>query len=189
MSDIAPGPDGRDLLEHGATPRRRRLMAPLLVAGAAVAAIAAAVALAAAASGDPAADLDLAAAPAPSASADADRPLPKDKLRRLGPFGLGGALHGEHVVKQADGDGYETIAFQRGEVTEVSNDSLTVKSEDGFTRTYAVTGETFVGAAREGIDSVEVGDEVAVQATVSGDKATASVVRDVEQFRGAFPHR
>ena len=42
-----------------------------------------------------------------------------------GEFGLGGALHGEFVVPK-DGGGYQTVATQRGEVTAVSKDSITV---------------------------------------------------------------
>lgn len=50
-------------------------------------------------------------------------------------------LHGEAVVKKADGT-FETRTSQRGTVEAVSGTSVTVRSEDGFTRTYAVTAET-----------------------------------------------
>ena len=50
-------------------------------------------------------------------------------------------LHGESVVKKSDG-AFETVVNQRGTVDAVSESSVTVKSEDGFTQTYAVNAET-----------------------------------------------
>ena len=44
-------------------------------------------------------------------------------------------LHGEAVVKTKDG-GTKTVAVQRGEVTAIDGDSVTVKSTDGFTLTW-----------------------------------------------------
>jgi hypothetical protein len=94
-----------------------------------------------------------------------------------GEFGLGGALHGEFVV-QKEGGGYQTIAVQRGEVTAVSKDSLTVKSTDGYSRTYTLTADTMVNAARDGIGNVKTGNTVNVFAVVSDGKATAIRVND-----------
>lgn len=90
---------------------------------------------------------------------------------------MGGALHGEFVVPK-DGGGYQTVATQRGEVTAVSKDSITVKSEDGYSRTYSLTEDTLVNAARDGIDDVKVGNTVQVTAVVADGKATASSVND-----------
>lgn len=50
-------------------------------------------------------------------------------------------LHSESVVKKSDGT-FETVLSQRGTVDAVSESSVTVKSEDGFTQTYAVNAET-----------------------------------------------
>ncbi|TDO51221.1 hypothetical protein EV651_119148 [Kribbella sp. VKM Ac-2571] len=94
-----------------------------------------------------------------------------------GEFGLGGALHGEFVVPK-DGGGYQTVATQRGEVTAVSKDSITVKSADGYSRTYTLTEDTLVNAARDGIDDVKTGNTVTVMAVVTDGKATASSVND-----------
>lgn len=97
--------------------------------------------------------------------------------KHFGPFGAGGALHGEFVVSK-DGGGYQTIATQRGQVTAVSKDSLTVKSEDGYSRTYKLTEDTMVNAARDGIDDVKDGNTVNVVATVADGNATAMSVND-----------
>lgn len=94
-----------------------------------------------------------------------------------GEFGLGGALHGEFVVPK-DGGGYQTVATQRGEVTAVSKESITLKSADGYSRTYALTEDTLVNAARDGIDDVKTGNTVTVTAVVTDGKATASSVND-----------
>lgn len=50
-------------------------------------------------------------------------------------------LHSESVVKKSDGT-FETVLSQRGTVDAVSESSVTVKSEDGFTQSYAVNAET-----------------------------------------------
>ncbi len=87
------------------------------------------------------------------------------------------ALHGEFTTPAPDG-GYQRMAMQRGEVTAVSSSSLTVKSEDGFTRTYAVDETTMVNAGRDGIEDVDSGDQVHVMAVLSGDDARAVQVHD-----------
>ncbi|WP_406055346.1 hypothetical protein [Kribbella sp. NBC_00889] len=117
--------------------------------------------------------------PSPSASpsAPSNQPGPGKGLGHRGEFGMGGALHGEFVVPK-DGGGYQTVATQRGEVTAVSKDSITVKSEDGYSRTYSLTEDTLVNAARDGIDDVKVGNTVQVTAVVADGKATASSVND-----------
>ena len=92
--------------------------------------------------------------------------------------GMHGALHGEFTIEQSDGV-YITVATQRGTVTEVSDTSISVRSEDGYTRTYVVTAETLVNSTRGGIDDVENGEEVGVMATVDDDTATAVKIQDV----------
>jgi hypothetical protein len=93
-------------------------------------------------------------------------------------FGKFGGLHGEFTIKKPDGSGYETVATQTGEVTAVSPSSITVKSEDGFSRTYSVDENTVVGSGRDGIGSVKTGDTVHVAGLVDGGKASAAAVLD-----------
>ena len=52
---------------------------------------------------------------------------------------------------------------------------------DGVSRTFRVTADTLVNAARDGIGTVKVNDSVAVVAVKSGDSATA--VRIVDASR------
>ncbi|MFF0268108.1 hypothetical protein [Kribbella sp. NPDC004536] len=143
--------------------------------------------------------------PTPSASPSASSPSQPDQNQKpsggpgrggfggfKGEFGLGGALHGEFVVPK-DGGGYQTIAVQRGEVTAVSKDSLTVKSADGYSRTYTLTADTMVNAARDGIGDVKTGNTVNVSAIVTDGKATATrvndgTVRDAAGQKWGFKH-
>jgi len=72
----------------------------------------------------------------------------------FGPDGLGGmagglsaAVHAEYVV--LDGTTYTSMAEQLGTVTEVSSTSVTVKSADGFTRSYALGDGVTVSAMQQ----------------------------------------
>ncbi|MFD3401944.1 hypothetical protein ACFWUU_14740 [Kribbella sp. NPDC058693] len=122
--------------------------------------------------------------PTPSPSASPSTPGQQQKPDRpgkgfgaRGEFGFGGALHGEFVVPN-DGGGYQTVATQRGSVTAVSKDSITVKSEDGYSRTYKVAAETLVNSARDGISSIKTGSTVSVSAVVADNTATATTIND-----------
>jgi hypothetical protein len=92
--------------------------------------------------------------------------------------GLSGALHGQLVVAKPGG-GYQTVDIQNGKVTAVSATAITLKSADGYARSYDVTGSTIVDAQRDGIGSVKVGNQASVLAKVSGSTATAVTVRDI----------
>jgi hypothetical protein len=147
---------------------------PLILAGVAVAALLAGAGVAmAATSGSPASG---AAAPSPSA-----RPASPHQ-GRPGGFGFAfggpfGAVHGQFVVPRSGG-GYQTIDTQRGSVTAVSATSITVKSADGFVKTYQVVTSTNVDARRNGISTVRTGHQVAVTATDGGSTATAVSILD-----------
>lgn len=104
-------------------------------------------------------------------------------MRAWGMFPGGrGIVHGSFTVKGPNG-AYETISTQLGTVQAVSSSSLTVKSADGFTQTYAVVPSTVVHADYEGVLSLKHGDSVSVQATVSGSNATAQSVVDLTQVQ------
>lgn len=94
--------------------------------------------------------------------------------------GIGMGIHGEFVTAAPNG-GYQTIATQRGEVTAVTSTSLTVKSADGFSRTYRVDDNTLVNAGNNGIADVQTGDTVSVMAIVTDGTAAAVDVRDGTQ--------
>jgi hypothetical protein len=91
-----------------------------------------------------------------------------------------GVLHAQ-ITQRAAG-GYETIDIQRGNVTKVGATSITVRSADGFTATYAVTRSTVVDAQRSGIGSVRTGDLVQIRASVTKGKATLTSLTDLSRL-------
>ena len=170
---------------------------PYIIAGVAVAALlgGAGVALAVAHAPSPAAASNaVITSPSPSPGAPgaaAPGGVPGFRHARRWPGlggGLFGALHGQFVVGKSGG-GYETIDVQSGQVTAVSTTSITLKSADGFTKSYVVASSTLVDAQRDGIGSVKIGNQASVQATVSGSAATAVSIEDLtllQQERPAF---
>jgi hypothetical protein len=181
---------------------------PLILAGVAVAALGSGAGVALAATGGPASSGTSASAAAASPSPSPSRLRPPGRMfgrphrpfggpgffhRWAGPIvgplagpGLFGAVHGQIVVAKPGG-GYQTLDFQRGTVTAVSGTSITLKSADGFTRSYAVTSSTLVDAQRSGIGSVKAGHQVAVSAVQSGSGATARSIADLSLLRQDMP--
>ncbi|GIF71032.1 hypothetical protein Asi02nite_05500 [Asanoa siamensis] len=115
---------------------------------------------------------------APSAS-----PAPKEKDRERGKLRKArvllrkNTLHGEAVVKNKDG-ATQTVLVQRGQVTAVDGDSITVKSSDGFTISWGFADDLRVVERRDSIqaDQLEVGDQVGVAGTKDGDRGEARLV-------------
>lgn len=91
------------------------------------------------------------------------------------PFG-GDVLHGQVTVRNPNG-GNELIDLQRGTVTKVGSGSITVRSSDGFTATYAASASLLNG--------VHTGEGVLLRATVSGAKATVRVLEVVPRVSSA----
>lgn len=84
----------------------------------------------------------------------------------LGPgAGLGDVQHGDFTVQGANGTPV-AMTLQRGTVTAASSTSVTVKSSDGFTATYAVDSST-----RGRTTNLAKGDTVLVIAQKAGAKA------------------
>ncbi|GIH79960.1 hypothetical protein [Planobispora longispora] len=177
MSEFGPTELLRD------EPPRRRVPRKILLGAvtALVVATGAGVAAAATASSPTPSPASPTPSPTPSVTEGDATPTPAPppgkgwKRMMRGPFG---AIHGEFVVPDGNG-GYQTVATQIGEVTEVGEDSVTVRSEDGFSRTYAVGDSTRVSAGRQGVTGIESGDTVAVTAEVEGQTATATSVVDL----------
>ncbi|MET8280490.1 hypothetical protein [Micromonospora sp. NPDC005174] len=86
-------------------------------------------------------------------------------------------LHGEAVVQTKD-NGAQTVVVQRGEVTAVDGDSMTVKSTDGFTMTWTFGDDLRVVEKRSTVQpsEVKVGTKVGVAGAKDGDKGVARLV-------------
>jgi hypothetical protein len=106
-------------------------------------------------------------------------------LRGFGGVG-GGAIHGEFVRRNGGTD--QTVDIQVGQVTAVSSSSITLKSVDGFTKTYTVDTNTLVNAGRDGIGTVKVNDTASVQAVVNGKTAAAVSVIDTTTLGALHQH-
>lgn len=90
-------------------------------------------------------------------------------------------LHGENVVKKDDG-GFETRLTQQGAVEAVSSASITVKSEDGFSQTYALNAGTKITklpppAADGTIQKDSAGKRLKPAAATAADLTTGEQVR------------
>jgi hypothetical protein len=100
--------------------------------------------------------------------------------------GLSAALHAEYVTLQ--GSTYTAMAEQLGTVGEVSPTSVTVKSSDGFTRTYALDNDVVVSNVQQrrqqpsgtgtqpGVADIVAGGTVGVVATKEGSGYNATAV-------------
>jgi hypothetical protein len=104
----------------------------------------------------------VAAAAQPSPEPSAQVPRPTD------------ILHGEGTVQTKQGK--VRVAVQQGTASQASDTSLTVKSPDGFTRTWAVSASTKIVSARTGMEAGRLGSgaKVFVWGTVQGTDASAS---------------
>ncbi len=87
------------------------------------------------------------------------------------------ALHGEVTLGAKK---QRVVDFQRGTVADVSASSITVKSVDGFSASYAVDAKTKVRHAKEkaAIGDVKTGDKVRVVALKNGSTLTATKIAD-----------
>jgi hypothetical protein len=89
------------------------------------------------------------------------------------------ALHGEVTLA---GERHRLIAFQRGEVQKVNSKSVTVKSNDGFVETYALSDDTKVreNGDKAQLSNIDTADRVLVVATKEDSTLNARrvIVRD-----------
>jgi hypothetical protein len=85
-----------------------------------------------------------------------------------GPRIVGGPMGGFDQAQHGE--------FQVGEATALSDDSITVKSQDGYEHTYAITSDT------QKSDNVAKGAQVTVIATTKDGKSTASSILELGNF-------
>ncbi len=100
--------------------------------------------------------------------------------------GLSAAVHAEYVI--LEGSTYTTMAEQLGTVTEVSATSVTVKSSDGFTRSYGLGSNVVVSNLEQrrqqaggtgtqlSVADIVAGGTVRIVAAKDGSNYTASSV-------------
>jgi len=118
-----------------------------------------------------------AASPSPAPpSGERERREHRDRRGRGGEAG-GRTLHGQFTV-QGQG-GTAVVDVQRGQVTTASPTSVQVKSTDGFTASYAITGTTRIRDAGKsvGASDLTAGKQVAVVADDNGGHPAARGIR------------
>jgi len=119
-------------------------------------------------------DVAPAADPTPSASSAAKpHKARRPALRRA----LGQHVeHGEVVVQTKEGD--KTVDVQRGTVTAITGSSVTVKSADGFTQTWAFGSPLRVVEHRATVQPTEVkaGIQIGVAGIKNGSTVTANLI-------------
>jgi hypothetical protein len=120
-------------------------------------------------------------APTPTATASAtptekSGPRKEDRVRR---GLLGTALHGEVTLAGKD---HRVAVFQRGPAEKASATSLTVKSADGYTATYAIGTETKVRKNQEQATTadLEAGDRIFVVAVKDGSTLKALRIKAID---------
>ncbi|MHB1739710.1 MAG: DUF5666 domain-containing protein [Actinomycetes bacterium] len=122
-----------------------------------------------------------------STTAPATPPAPGGPGRWGGPMGgpmggmmgLGRALHAQATVVTPGGT-YLVVSTQQGTVTATTSSSVTVKSADGYTATYAVTSATRLAkdGASTTLSKIATGNTVHVVATTENGTLTARAIMD-----------
>lgn len=116
-----------------------------------------------------------AAAPSDPASAAPDRADRRER-RKARVLLRKNVLHGEAVVQTKEGT--KTVVVQRGEVTEVGDSSITVKSTDGYTATWSFASDLHVVRHSTTIqpEELKAGTEVGVAGAKNGDDKVARLI-------------
>ncbi|MFD1146769.1 hypothetical protein [Saccharothrix hoggarensis] len=107
-----------------------------------------------------------------------------DAARGLGPGGYGMRPGGGLVIMGGPFGDAQHGEFQNGEVTEVDADSVTVRSGDGFSKTYTIDGDTRVNGGQADLDDVAAGDVVTVLASAVDGVSTADNIMEGDMQRG-----
>ncbi|MEV5529234.1 hypothetical protein [Streptomyces prunicolor] len=161
--------------------RSRRARAVIAVATVGVLALGGTVAYAAT-SGSSGNDALPAAAGTPSGSPSPGGPGSRHGGGMWFGFGVGGtAVHGEATVKDSTTGKWVVRIWQRGTVTKVDGDQVTVKSDDGTSWTWTVGS----GATAQGAAALKKGDTASLTGTRS-DSGTRTADR---AFTGAFDRK
>jgi hypothetical protein len=121
--------------------------------------------------------LDPSPAVSPTESPDA-RPDRKDRRERRKERVLlrKNTLHGEVVVQTKEGT--KTVAVQRGEVTEINDTSITVKSTDGYSATWSFATDLHVVRHSTTVqpEEIKAGTRVGVAGARDGDNLVARLI-------------
>jgi hypothetical protein len=116
----------------------------------------------------------------PSAKSSGKRDQNGDRRQFARRHLLARALHGEVTLA---GEEHRVIAFQRGEVQKVGPKSVTVKSKDGFLKTYALNDDTKVRQDGEAAKASDVDTSDRVLVIALKDDSTLNARRVIVRSR------
>jgi hypothetical protein len=123
-------------------------------------------------------DTGLAAGPSPAPSASDSATKGKGKHPRLAVrrYLRKNTLHGSVTVQGKDG--VKTIAVQRGTITAVTSTSISVKSTDGFTETWAFGDPLRIvqDKKKAATSALKTGQTIGVAGTQSGSATSARLI-------------
>lgn len=119
--------------------------------------------------------LDAALNAAPAAERDGART--GEHAGPLGRWALRHLVHAVVTIEGKDGELY-SIQLDRGTVTAVDGDSLTISEAGGSSVTVALNEDTRVreGRERSNLDAIDVGEEVFVQSRIDGNTLAKRIV-------------
>ena len=114
----------------------------------------------------------------PSAPAAASTGLGTPEVRRkaIRKYLRKNTLHGEVAVQTASG--VKTIVVQRGSVTAVGSDSVTVRSTDGFSLTWVFGDKLTVVQAKQKVaaSALKTGEQIGVAGVKNGGATEARLI-------------
>jgi hypothetical protein len=91
---------------------------------------------------------------------------PRDDVARTDPA----SLHGEAVVADGNG-GFSTLISQTGRITAISPNSVTARSDDGYSQTYVIP-----AAGLAATPPFALNDDVTIRATRTGPTASVTTI-------------
>jgi hypothetical protein len=112
--------------------------------------------------------------PTPTAGGTPTEPAKPGKEDRQRRGLLGTALHGEATL---GGKEHRVVVFQRGPAEQAGPTSITVKSADGFTATYAIGAETKVRKNGEAATAADLQAEDRIYVVAVKDGSTLKALR------------
>ncbi|MCE6996694.1 hypothetical protein LZG04_18065 [Saccharothrix sp. S26] len=105
-----------------------------------------------------------------------------------GPGGYGRGPGGLMIMGGPFGD-TQHGEFQNGEVTAISDASITVRSRDGYSGTYKIDDDTQVNGGQGDLDDISQGDVVTVIADSTDGEATVDSIMKGNVQRGGPPQK
>ncbi len=99
--------------------------------------------------------------------------------------GMPGAIRGELTVHAREGEGFDTVRFDRGVIASLDGATVVITEDDGTTAEIATTDDTRIGrdGQRAGFEDLQAGDHVAAFRVKEGDTFVTKGIRAISPER------